>query len=102
MPDTQAREVAVKFAKDAVSLIERGKASDVCARKLVAAATVIHRTLGGHAMIEELLRDEITHLLIKNTQLEAQNAELRDEVRKMNLPVQEEPAQEGNGTTLKP
>lgn len=65
----QAREVSVKFAKAAIDLIERGKAPDVCARKLVAAALVIcpHEVdvedamalqlLQSQKLIEELQRD---------------------------------------------
>lgn len=39
--EKQDREVAEKFARDAIRLIQRGKARDVCARKLQAAATVM-------------------------------------------------------------
>lgn len=37
----QAREIAVKFGRNAVSLVERGKALDVCARKFLAAAVAL-------------------------------------------------------------
>lgn len=41
MREKQARETAVSFARDAISLIGRDKPLDVCARKLQAAATVM-------------------------------------------------------------
>jgi hypothetical protein len=65
----QTREVAVKFARDATNLIERGKASDVCARKLVAAAVVMHGRLGGEAEISEMLRDEVNAHALENMRL---------------------------------
>ena len=62
--EDQAREVALKFAQDAITLIARDKSSDVCARKLVAAAAVLHGHLGG-AEISQLLRAELLYAQIK-------------------------------------
>lgn len=71
--EKQSREVAAKFARDAIRLIERGKAPDVCARKLQAAACVLiaqpfdaatellaQRTMLGVAVRDlQLCRDEL-------------------------------------------
>lgn len=43
--EKQIREVAVKFARDAIRLVEKGKPLDVCARKLQAAATILSNEL---------------------------------------------------------
>lgn len=53
--DKQAREVAAKFARDAIRLIERGKAPDVCARKLNAAAAVMSTHPASKTLGDELV-----------------------------------------------
>lgn len=73
-PPEQKREVALKFARDAVSLIDRGLPADVCARKLLAAAAVLEPRLisDAHTVAESLalLCLELVELRAASKQLE--------------------------------